>query len=167
MASSDNVTITIEGTGGHGALPHRAADPVVAGSAIVMGLQSIVARNIDPQQVAIITVGAFNAGVANNVIPQTATLRLSVRSLDRDVRILLEKRITELVHAQATSYGVKAHITTSAVTRCWSTTCARPNLLAKWAKNWSAPPTSRAKVVHSRAAKTLPSCLSSCPAAIC
>ena len=105
MASSDNVTITIEGTGGHGALPHRAADPVVAGSAIVMGLQSIVARNIDPQQVAIITVGAFNAGVANNVIPQTATLRLSVRSLDRDVRILLEKRITELVHAQAANYG--------------------------------------------------------------
>jgi hippurate hydrolase len=59
---------------------------------------------------AIITVGAFNAGVANNVIPQTATLRLSVRSLDRDVRVLLEKRITELVHAQAQSYGVTAEI---------------------------------------------------------
>ena len=97
MASSDNVTITLHGKGGHGAMPHVAADPVVAGSAIVMGLQSIVARNIDPQQMAIITVGAFNAGVANNVIPQTATLKLSVRSLDRDVRILLEKRITELV----------------------------------------------------------------------
>ncbi|MEY2770699.1 MAG: putative hydrolase YxeP, partial [Pseudomonadota bacterium] len=50
MASSDNVTITIEGTGGHGAVPHRAADPVVAGAAIVLGLQSIVARNVDPQQ---------------------------------------------------------------------------------------------------------------------
>jgi hippurate hydrolase len=110
MASSDNVTITLHGKGGHGAMPHVAADPVVAGSAIVMGLQSIVARNIDPQQMAIITVGAFNAGVANNVIPQTATLRLSVRSLDRDVRILLEKRITELVHAQAQSYGVSADI---------------------------------------------------------
>jgi hippurate hydrolase len=110
MASSDNVTITLHGKGGHGAMPHVAADPVVAGSAIVMGLQSIVARNIDPQQMAIITVGAFNAGVANNVIPQTATLRLSVRSLDRDVRILLEKRITELVHAQAQSYGISADI---------------------------------------------------------
>ena len=110
MASSDNVTITLHGKGGHGAMPHVAADPVVAGSAIVMGLQSIVARNIDPQQMAIITVGAFNAGVANNVIPQTATLKLSVRSLDRDVRILLEKRITELVHAQAQSYGVSADI---------------------------------------------------------
>ena len=110
MASSDNVTITLHGKGGHGAMPHLAADPVVAGSAIVMGLQSIVARNVDPQQMAIITVGAFQAGVANNVIPQTATLRLSVRSLDRDVRVLLENRITELVHAQAQSYGVTADI---------------------------------------------------------
>ena len=110
MASSDNVTITLHGKGGHGAMPHLAADPVVAGSAILMGLQSIVARNVDPQQMAIVTVGAFQAGVANNVIPQTATLRLSVRSLDRDVRVLLEKRITELVHAQAQSYGVTADI---------------------------------------------------------
>ena len=110
MASSDNVTITVEGTGGHGAVPHRSADPVVAASAIVMGLQSIVARNVDPQEMAVITVGAFNAGVANNVIPQSATLRLSVRALNRDVRELLEKRITELVHAQAQSYNVRAHI---------------------------------------------------------
>jgi hippurate hydrolase len=110
MASSDNVTITVEGTGGHGAMPHRAADPVVAASAIVMGLQSIVARNVDPQEMAVITVGAFNAGVANNVIPQLATLRLSVRALNREVRALLEQRITELVHAQAQSYGVKASI---------------------------------------------------------
>ena len=110
MASSDYVTITLHGKGGHGAMPHLAADPVVAGSAIVMGLQSIVARNVDPQHMAIITVGAFQAGVANNVIPQTATLRLSVRSLDRDVRMLLEQRITELVHAQAQSYGVTADI---------------------------------------------------------
>ena len=110
MASSDNVTITLHGKGGHGAMPHLAIDPVVAGSAIVMGLQSIVARNIDPQHMAIITVGAFNAGVANNVIPQTATLRLSVRSLDREVRSLLEQRICELVHAQAQSYSVTAEI---------------------------------------------------------
>ncbi len=110
MASSDNVTITLHGKGGHGAMPHVAIDPVVAGAAIVMGLQSIVARNIDPQHMAIITVGAFNAGVANNVIPQTATLRLSVRSLDREVRSLLEQRICELVQAQAKSYGVTAEI---------------------------------------------------------
>jgi hippurate hydrolase len=110
MASSDNVTIVLEGVGGHGAVPHRAADPIVAGSAIVLGLQSIVARNIDPLHMAVITVGAFNAGKANNVIPQTATLKLSVRALDREVRDTLQARITELVHSQAASYQVRAAI---------------------------------------------------------
>jgi len=110
MASSDNVTITLEGTGGHGAMPHRAADPVVAGAAIVTGLQSIVARNIDPLHMAVVTAGAFQAGNANNVIPQTAELKLSVRALDRDVRDTLERRIVELVEHQARSYGVRAVI---------------------------------------------------------
>ncbi len=110
MASIDRVTITVEGTGGHGAIPHRAADPVVAGSAIVMGLQSIVARNVDPLQMAVITVGAFNAGTAHNVIPQTATLELSVRALDPGVRETLERRITQLAHGQAQSHGVRARV---------------------------------------------------------
>src|SRR5690606_28312835 len=69
LASSDDVTITLQGQGGHGAAPHRTADPVVAGAAIVMALQTIVSRNVDPQKAAIITVGALNAGRANNVIP--------------------------------------------------------------------------------------------------
>ena len=110
MASSDHVTITLEGSGGHGAMPHCAADPVVAGAAIVMGLQSLVARNIDPLHTAVITVGAFQAGDANNVIPQTATLKLSVRALDRGVRDTLERRITELADLQARSYGVRATV---------------------------------------------------------
>ena len=110
MASAESVTITLEGRGGHGAAPHRAADPVVAGAAIVMALQTIVARNVDPQDMAVITVGAFNAGAADNVIPQRATLKLSVRALDREVRDLLQQRITALVHAQAQSFGVRATI---------------------------------------------------------
>ncbi len=110
MASSENITITLHGVGGHGAMPHHAADPVVAGSAIVLGLQSIVARNVPPLHMAVITVGAFQAGEANNVIPQTATLKLSVRSLDRSVRELLNRRIRELVEAQAQSYGVRAEV---------------------------------------------------------
>lgn len=110
MASSDYVKITLQGSGGHGALPHRAIDPVVAGAAIVMALQSIVSRNVDPQEMAVITVGAFQAGRANNVIPQTATLELSVRALDRDVRSLLEQRVIALVNAQAQSFGVTAQI---------------------------------------------------------
>ena len=110
MASSDDVTITLAGTGGHGAMPHRAVDPVVAAASIVMALQTVVSRNVDPQQTAIVTVGAMNAGHANNVIPQSATLELSVRALDPAVRELLCSRITELVLAQAASFGVQATV---------------------------------------------------------
>ncbi len=110
MASSQNVTITIDGVGGHGAIPHLAADPVVAGSAIVMALQSIVSRNTPPLEMSVITVGAFQAGQANNVIPQRAVLKLSVRALSREVHAMLKKRISELVHAQAQSYGVSATV---------------------------------------------------------
>jgi hippurate hydrolase len=110
MASSDDVTITVTGTGGHGAMPHRAADPVVAAASIVMALQTVVSRNIDPQQTAIVTVGALHAGRANNVIPQIATLELSVRSLDPGVRDLLQQRITALAQFQASSFGVSAQV---------------------------------------------------------
>ena len=110
MASSDYVTIRVHGTGGHGAMPHRAADPLVAASSIVMTLQTIVARNVDPLHTAVVTVGAMHAGQANNVIPALATLELSVRALDPDVRCLLEQRIKALVVAQAESFGVTAEI---------------------------------------------------------
>jgi len=110
MAASEKITITLQGVGGHGAMPHHACDPVVAGSAIVMGLQTIVSRNVAPLQMAVITVGAFQAGEANNVIPDTAVLKLSVRCLDRGVQRLLKQRIGELVDAQAQSYGVRAKI---------------------------------------------------------
>ncbi len=110
MASSDYATIRIHGTGGHGAMPHRAADPVVAASSIVMALQTVVSRNVDPLHTAVVTVGALQAGQANNVIPATATLELSVRALDPQVRRLLEQRIKALVTAQAESYGVRAEI---------------------------------------------------------
>jgi hippurate hydrolase len=110
MASSDYVSITLTGIGGHGAMPHLTADPIVAASSIVMALQTVVSRNIDPMQAAVVTVGAIHAGVANNVIPQTAQLELSVRALDREVRVRLEQRIKTLVHAQAESYGVKAEV---------------------------------------------------------
>jgi hippurate hydrolase len=110
MASSDYATITLSGVGGHGAMPHRAADPIVAAAAVVMALQTIVARNIDPLHAAVVTVGALHAGKANNVIPASATLELSVRALDREVRATLERRIKALVAAQAESFGVSAQI---------------------------------------------------------
>jgi hippurate hydrolase len=110
MASSDYATVTLAGVGGHGAMPHRATDPVVAAASIVMALQTVVSRNVDPLQAAVVTVGALHAGKANNVIPAGATLELSVRALDRDVRATLERRIKSLVAAQAESFGVTATI---------------------------------------------------------
>jgi len=110
MASSDDVTITLRGQGGHGAMPHRATDVVVAAASIVMALQTVVSRNVDPQQTAVVTVGAVHAGQANNVIPAEARLELSVRALDREVRDLLEQRIRALAVAQAQSFGVRADV---------------------------------------------------------
>ena len=110
MASSDYVTVTLNGLGGHGAMPHQACDPVVAAASIVMALQTVVSRNIDPMQAAVVTVGALHAGQANNVIPAQATLEISVRALDREARSTLERRIKALIAAQAESYGVHAEI---------------------------------------------------------
>ncbi|MBS0341516.1 MAG: amidohydrolase, partial [Proteobacteria bacterium] len=110
MASSDYATIVVKGVGGHGAMPHRTADPVVAAASIVMALQSVVSRNVDPLQMGVVTVGAIHAGKANNVIPASATLEISVRALDREVRGLLEKRIKAIVAAQADSFGCTAEV---------------------------------------------------------
>ena len=110
MASSDYVTIRVHGTGGHGAMPHRCADPLVAASSIVLALQTVVSRNVDPLETAVVTVGALHAGQANNVIPALATLELSVRALRPNVRLLLESRIKSLVAAQAESFGVTAEV---------------------------------------------------------
>ena len=110
MASSDDVTITLHGTGGHGAMPHRAADPVVAAASLVMALQTVVSRNVDPLQAAVVTVGALNAGKANNVIPAQASLELSVRALDRGVRQHLREPIHALAQAQAESFSVRAEV---------------------------------------------------------
>ncbi len=110
MASSDYASIVLTGVGGHGAMPHKATDTIVAAAAIVMALQTVVSRNVDPQAMAVVTVGALHAGRANNVIPASATLELSVRALDADVRATLERRIKALVAAQAESFGVAARI---------------------------------------------------------
>ena len=110
MASSDYASITLTGFGGHGAMPHKATDPIVAAASIVMALQTIVSRNVDPQHMAVVTVGALHAGKANNVIPPVATLELSVRALDCEVRSTLERRIKALVALQADSFGVEARI---------------------------------------------------------
>jgi hippurate hydrolase len=110
MSASDRVTITVKGKGGHAARPHMTVDPIVAVSSIVMALQTIVARNVDPTKVAVVTVGTIHAGKAMNVIANEATIGLSVRSFDADVRELLKRRIIDLAQAQAASYGASAEV---------------------------------------------------------
>jgi len=112
MASSDRVDVQIHGEGGHAAFPHRSVDPTLAASALVMSLQSIVARNVDPQGTAVISVGKLLAGEhgSYNIIPTQARLELSVRALDPQVRALLERRIHELARLQSESFGCKAEV---------------------------------------------------------
>lgn len=110
MASSDDVTVHLNGVGGHGAMPHTTTDVIVAASSIVLALQSVVARNVDPLETAVVSVGALHAGQAGNVIPDRATLELSVRALNAEVRALLRRRIVEIVESQARGLGVEAVI---------------------------------------------------------
>jgi len=105
MAASDVARITIHGKGGHAARPHQAVDPILIAGSLVVALQSVVSRNIDPRHTAIVTIGSLHAGSASNVIPDSATMGLSIRSFDPGVRDLLEQRIRALVTAHVAGYG--------------------------------------------------------------
>jgi hippurate hydrolase len=111
MAATDNITVEIEGVGGHAARPHIAIDPIVVGAHIVSQLQTIVSRNIDPVEAAVVSICTFQAGNADNVIPQTALLRGTARSLKSEVRELLRRRIAEIVEGTAQVHGAKAKFT--------------------------------------------------------
>jgi amidohydrolase len=107
MAATDDIDIRIEGLGGHAARPHLCIDTVLAGAQLVTALQSIVSRSVDPLESAVISMCEFHAGNARNVIPQTAELRGTVRTLRPEVRTLIEKRVREVVAGVAQSTGVK------------------------------------------------------------
>ncbi len=106
MAAVDECVITVNGRGGHGAEPQDTADPIVCGASIIMALQTVVSRNIHPIDPSVITVGAFHAGAASNVIPERAEMKLSIRSFDPKVRDQLEERIRTIAEGQAASYGM-------------------------------------------------------------
>lgn len=105
MAAVDNWEIEITGKGGHGAMPELSIDPVVAGSSLVMALQTIVARNVAPANSAVVTVGAFQSGEAGNVVAQSAILRLSIRTKTDDDRKMVLDNIRRLTKTQAEGYG--------------------------------------------------------------
>jgi amidohydrolase len=111
MASADRLTIQIEGHGGHAARPHLTIDSVLVGAQIINQIQSIVARNVDPLQSAVISICMFQAGSTDNVIPQTAFMRGTARSLNPQVRDLLETRLREVVEGTARLYGAKVAFT--------------------------------------------------------
>lgn len=110
MAAADTVEITITGKGGHASRPHLAIDPVVVACNLVVSLQTVVARSIDPTQTAVVTVGTIHAGEASNVIPETARMALSVRSFDPKIRELLEARIRKLTESIVEGYGASVDI---------------------------------------------------------
>jgi hippurate hydrolase len=110
MAATDSVDIRIEGLGGHAARPHICLDSVLVGAQLITALQSIVARNVDPLDSAVISICEFHAGNTRNVIPQTAELRGTVRTLKKRVRELVEKRVREVVAGVAQMTGARIEL---------------------------------------------------------
>jgi hippurate hydrolase len=110
MASVDQALIRIVGKGGHGAAPHEAVDPVLASASFITALQSIVARNVDPLEMAVLTVGSIHGGSASNVIPESVELKLTARAYSPEVRDRLEQRVPVLAQAQAESFGAQAEV---------------------------------------------------------
>ncbi|WP_432258865.1 M20 aminoacylase family protein [Cupriavidus sp. TMH.W2] len=110
MAACDTVTITIRGKGGHAARPHQSVDPILVAGSLVMALQSVVSRYVDPNETAVVTIGTLHAGHAPNVIPDNARMEISVRSFSPEVRASLEHRIRQLATSHAEGYGAVAEI---------------------------------------------------------
>ena len=105
MAASDGITVRLLGRGGHGSRPHATVDPIVMAAATVMRLQTIVSREIDPREMAVVTIGAIHAGLKNNIIPAEATLELSLRYPDDAARADVLARVERIVRAEAAASG--------------------------------------------------------------
>lgn len=110
LASADTFQITVTGRGGHAAMPHTTADPITAAAHIVTALQTIVARNTDPTDPAVVTVGTFNAGSIENVIPQSATLTGTTRAITETTRDFLHQRVIEIAQHIAAAHNTSAQV---------------------------------------------------------
>jgi amidohydrolase len=110
-ASTDSFTITLYGAGAHGARPHESADPVVGVAALILALQTIVSRRLDPAQPGVVTVGAVHAGNAANVIPESAELTGTIRATTPEIRTLLTSELERMTHAVAATHRLTATVT--------------------------------------------------------
>lgn len=110
MASTDEFGITIAGHGGHAAMPHTGIDPIVVSAHLILALQTIASRNVDPIQSVVVTVGKIEAGSASNVIPNTCRLVGTIRTLAPDVRALAAKRFREITNQICSAFGATAEI---------------------------------------------------------
>jgi hippurate hydrolase len=106
LANVDSVDISVKGVGGHGAYPHTTKDPIVLASKIVMALQTLVSREVDPQAPAVVTVGSFQAGAKHNIISDEAKLQLTVRSYTPEVRKQLLDGIARIARGEAIAAGM-------------------------------------------------------------
>ncbi|MFC4354741.1 M20 family metallopeptidase [Chryseomicrobium palamuruense] len=111
LAAADSFEIQIQGRGGHGASPHMTVDSVVVGCQLVMNLQQIVSRKVDPLSPAVVTVGTINAGQNFNVISDTAQITGTVRTLDEEVRSLIENEIDKIVSSTCAGADATAKLT--------------------------------------------------------
>jgi hippurate hydrolase len=112
MAASNSFEIRLTGHGGHAAKPHICIDPIVAGSHIVTALQAIVARGVDPVDSAVVSVTRFHAGTtANNIIPQTAVIGGTVRTLQKETRAFVTRRLADVVEGIGRAQGVAVELT--------------------------------------------------------
>jgi amidohydrolase len=110
MAATDEFTISVNGKGGHAAMPHRTVDPVFIAAQLVNAFQGIVSRNADPLESLVISVTQFHAGHAQNVIPQTAELAGTVRTLQKDMRDFAEARMKEVAAGIGLAYGAEIKV---------------------------------------------------------
>ena len=110
MAATDEFQITIEGRGGHAALPHNTIDPITIAAQLILALQTIVSRNVNPMREAVLSVTMVEAGQAFNVIPRTVKLTGTVRTLDEDVRTFMEERLRAVTDGICATFGATASI---------------------------------------------------------
>ena len=110
MASFDRATVTLTGRSAHGAMPHHGIDVMQAAASIVLGLQSLVSREVDALKSAVITVGSIQAGATYNIVPESATIKIGIRALNPEVRNQIETRLRDFVSAQAQSYQLQADV---------------------------------------------------------